>query len=122
MPTQDKSVDANTKAVAYREYDYHMPDGTQAIVAVSLGSFEEAGVAAAFAHENGARAHGHIAVVGLHIALSRPIHWMQTSSGLKVGGGQGDPVLSEEQQGLLLRVLQVFFRDMRNVAPGLGES
>ena len=116
-----KMIDADASTVAYREYDYHMPDGTQAIVAVSLGNLGQSGAAATFAHENGALAHGYIAVVGRHIALSRPIHWMQTSSGLKVGGAQGDLEVSEEQRSLLLLVLRVFFREVRDVAPGLGE-
>ena len=93
-----KMIDADASTVAYREYDYHMPDGTQAIVAVSLGKLGESSAAATLAHENGARAHGYIAMVGLKIALSHPIRWMQTPSGLKVGGGQGDPEVSEEQR------------------------
>jgi hypothetical protein len=105
--------------VAYREYDCHMPDGTQAIVAVSLGQPDPA---AAFAHQNGARAHGQITVRGLPIKLSHPLQWMHTPSGLKVVALEDDPPkVSDELESLLLRVLRVFFRDVRDVAPGIGE-
>ena len=40
---------------------------------------------------------------------------------LKVGAAEDDPPVSGEVQGLLLSVLRVFFREVRNVAPGLGE-
>ena len=43
-------------------------------------------------------------------------------TGLKVGVAQGDPEVSSELHSLMLRVLRVFFREVRDVAPGLGEA
>ena len=116
-----KMIDADADTVAYREYDYHMPDGTQSVVAVSLGNLGQSKAAAAFAHKNGALAHGYIAVVGLPIGLSRPILWIHTASGLKVGVAEDDPEVSGELQSLLLSVLQVFVREVRHLAPDLEE-
>ena len=121
MSAKDKMIDADASSVAYREYDYHMPDGTQGIVAVSLGKLgQQPSPAATFAYQNEARAYGHLMVLGVPMGLSRPILWMQTPSGLKVVA-TGDPEVSDELESLLLRVLGVFFRDVRDVAPGLGE-
>jgi hypothetical protein len=114
-------IDADTGTVAHREYDCHMPDGTVAIVAVSLGSMGQSSTAATFAHESGALARGHITVRGVGIGLSHPILWMHTPSGLKVVADEDGPKVSDELHSLLLRALRVFFRDVRHVAPGLGE-
>ena len=98
--------------------------GTQAIVAVSLGSLGQSKAAATFAHENGAREHGCIVVVGVpsgHRAIA-PNPLDADAQRLKVGAAEDDPPVSGEVQGLLLSVLRVFFREVRNVAPGLGES
>jgi hypothetical protein len=38
MSTRDKTNGLDPDTVVHREYDYHMPDGTEAIVAVSLAT------------------------------------------------------------------------------------
>ena len=46
---------------------------------------------------------------------------MHTPGDLKVVGAGDDPEVSAELRTVLLRVLQVFFREVRHVAPGLEE-
>ena len=114
MPTQDKMIDANTVTAAYREYDCHMPDGREIVVGVSLG---DPSSSAALSHENWVLVHGHITERN----GGRSRLWMHTPSDLKVVGAGDDPEVSAELQSVLLRVLQVFFREVRHVAPGLEE-
>ena len=121
MSVRDKTNGLDPDTVAYREYEYHMPDGTEASVSVSLGDPTQPSPAATFARESGARAHGHITVHGIRGLPSHPILWMHAPSGLKIVIAEDDPKLPDEAERLLVRVLRTFFRDVRHVAPGLAE-
>jgi hypothetical protein len=60
-------------------------------------------------------------VRGVRGLPSHPILWMHAQSGLKVVLAEDDPKMSDEVESLLVRVPRTFFRDVRDVAPGLAE-
>jgi len=116
MSIRDKLTGLDPDAIAYREYDCQMPDGTDATIAVSLGNLLQPGVAAAAARERGAVAVGQIAVQGARGVPSRPIPWI-----VAIAIARDDPAVDDELRALLVRVLQLFFRDIRDVAPDPAE-
>ena len=117
---QRKINAAKPGTIACREYEYRLPDGTEAGFAVTLRNFTENSAAANFARENGAIAHGLISILGVSDAPSHPIVWMHTRDELVIIVAENDSTVSEDLKRVLLRVLRAFFRDIRDIAPGLA--
>jgi hypothetical protein len=100
--------------MSYREYEYHLPDGTEAAIAVTLcGS---SGPGADLAHQLGAVSHGMIAVVGVPGIQPKPLVWIRTEDGLSVLMGRDDPPLGDDLGKTIARVLTIFFRDLGDVS------
>src|SRR5260370_36341510 len=106
--------------IACCEYDYHLPDGTHAAFVVTLRNLTGDSDAAKVARETGALAHGLISVVGVPRAPTHPIVWMLTKNELLTNVAQADPDIGDDLHGVLVRVLRPFFKDVRDVAPGLA--
>jgi hypothetical protein len=108
-------------AIIHHEYECHLPNGTDAVFAVSLHRLSDASTAAAFARENGAVAHGTVTVSGMPGAPSTPAAWMCTRAGLAIAVTERDPAMGDDVLSALVRVFRTFFRDIRELAPGLAD-
>jgi hypothetical protein len=84
------------------------------MVAVNIGNLMQA------SPESGAMAHGHIVVRGMRGAPSYPIQWMHVPGSVAVVLAKDDPEVDDELQGLLMRVVRAFFRDVSDLAPGVA--
>lgn len=119
------SAQANTPddsgSVASRKYEYQFPDGTNAAFSVTLclgDDSEEAKVAP----DKGALAHGLVSVVGVPRAPSHPIPWRLTKTELVTLVVESDPAVSDDLHRMLVQVMRTFFKDVRDVAPGLANA
>ena len=113
MPNHRAEISGAPGTVACREYEYLLPDGTEAAVAVTLRDLADHSDGAKTARQNGALAHGLISVVGVRDAPSRPLAWMQTKDELVVLVGRDDQPMSDDLHQTLVRVLRIFFKEMR---------
>ena len=105
--------------VAWREYEYHLPDGTEAAFAASLCELIGDNPGAELARQQGALAHGLIAVAGMHDAAPRPLVWFQTKDELVLLVSRDDQPISDDLCKTIVRVLTIFFRDVRLAVHGL---
>ena len=105
--------------VASREYEYHFPDGTNATFAVTLCLSDDSD-AAKVARDKGALAHGLVSVVGVPRAPLHPMLWLRTKDELVTLVAEDDPAVSDDLHRMLAQVMRAFFKDVRDVAPGLA--
>ena len=121
-PEQISIGDVFSCIMTYREYEYHLPDGTEAAIAVTLCELGAPG--AELARELGALAHGLIAVVGVPGIPAKPLVWIHTHDELSALLGKDDQSLSDELCKTIARVLATFFRDVQLVTDltGLQET
>ena len=82
--------------IACREYNYHLPDGTDAVFAVTLCKLASASERAQVARQTGALAHGLFSVVGVPRAPSRPVMWMHMKSELLTVVAEDDADASDD--------------------------
>ena len=82
----------------------------------------DASAAASLARENGAVAHGIVAVNGMPGAPRNPVVWMCTREGLAIAVAQRDPAIGDDVLSALVRVFRTYFRDIRELAPGRPTS
>jgi hypothetical protein len=106
--------------VASRKYEYHFPDGTNAAFSVTICLSDDSD-AAKVARDKGALAHGLVSVVGVPRAPSHPISWRLTKTEF-VTVVEADPAVSDDLHRMLIQVMRTFFKDVRDVAPGLADS
>jgi hypothetical protein len=105
--------------MTYREYEYHLPDGTEAAIAVTLCDLAAPG--AELARQLGALAHGLIAVVGVPGIPAKPLAWIKTNDELSVLIGRDDQPIGDDLCKTIGRVLMTFFRDV-HIDPDLAGS
>jgi hypothetical protein len=120
VPARENIPDASG-TVASREYEYHFPDGTNAAFAVTLCLSDDS-EAAKVARDKGALAHGLVEVVGVPRAPLRPMLWMLIKNAFVTLVAEDDPAVSEDLHRMLVQVMRTFFKDVRDVAPGLADA
>ena len=113
------SIPDASGSLACRKYEYCFPDGTSAAFAVTLCLSDDSD-RAKLARDKGALAHGLVSVVGMARAPSYPILWMQTKDTLVTLVAEDHSSVSDDLRRMLIQVMRTFFKDVRDVAPGLA--
>jgi hypothetical protein len=107
-------------AIAYREYEVPMPDGTTASLAFTLGDITIDSVPANFAREHGALAYGLVSVIDVPEAPQFPLVWTQNQTQLALAVADEDNDLSDSLKQVIARYIAIFFADIAPIAPQLA--
>jgi hypothetical protein len=107
-------------ALAYREYQIVMPDGTRATVAVTLGDRIVPSISREFARRSGATFYGLIAVLDLPGAPEIPMVWTQRKTQTAIAAAaEGYAEMGKDLKLVVVRVLGMFFADIASIEPTL---
>src|SRR4051794_6196013 len=96
--------------LAYREYPLPLPDGSRAVIALTLGDREVETLEAKFARENGAVAFGLVSMTDVPGAPQHPFIWMQDWKHLSLAV-EGDYEISGELETIIFLYIAVFFEE-----------
>ncbi|HEY6980599.1 hypothetical protein [Reyranella sp.] len=107
-------------AIAYREYEVPMPDGTTANLAFTLGDMTADSIPAEFARRQGALAYGLVSVIDVPGAPRHALIWLQGRTPLALTVADEDSDLGEPLQQAIARCMAVFFADIAPVAPQIA--
>src|SRR4051794_31948419 len=105
-----KNADITDGALAYREYELTLRDGSAGTIVFTLGSLARDSPPAAFAREHNALAYGLSAILNVPNAPLHPFLWMHDSFDLSVVALDQGPPLSLELQELVTVYIRHFFK------------
>jgi hypothetical protein len=115
MTGQDNELPDNALpdgAIAYREYEVPMPDGSTASFAFTLGDMTADSVPAEFARRHGVVAYGLVSVVDVPDAPQFPLVWTQDRSQVALAVAEEDEDISEDLKERIARCMALFFTDI----------
>src|SRR5437868_2736675 len=98
-------VDFSDGTLTYREYVVVLSGGSRVTLAITLGDPDADGIAAEFAREKGALAHGLVSFMGLRDGPEFPIVWMVNASELTLAKATDDREVSNSLVELIAHYL-----------------
>ncbi|SKA34911.1 hypothetical protein SAMN02745126_05575 [Enhydrobacter aerosaccus] len=107
-------------ALAWREYQVHLPSHVTATLSFTLGDPDHEAWPAVVARQRGALAFGMLAIDDVPDAPEKAVLWTVEQDRLSIICERDDPDHSEEVKRVLPRYFAMFFDDIKDLAPQLA--
>jgi hypothetical protein len=107
--------------LAYCEYGLFLPNTADATIAFTLGDMDHESAEARFARSLGATRYGLISIRNVSNGPRQPIVWSLHDTMLALTTTNGDIDAYPHLKRVIVRLLVVFFHEIREVAPELSE-
>jgi len=106
--------------LAWRQYEVSLDSGRQATVGFSLADPHDKTIAE-IKRKHDARNLGFLVILDDPDSLEEVVLWFQQAGALTLMSQNGAMLISDEVRSLLPRYFTVFFDEIRDIAPDLGE-
>jgi hypothetical protein len=116
----DMPEDLEAGTLAYRKYELLLPNASGATIAITLGDMAHESTVASFARNSGATRCGLILIRNVPHGPRYPVVWSLHETILTVTGTGDDSDVSQDLRQLIVRLLAVFFHEIREIAPDLS--
>lgn len=103
------------------EYGLFMPNATDATIAITLADMAHESAAGRFARSLGATRYGIISIRNVADGPRQPIVWSLHEGMVALTTMSGDVDASADLKQRIVRLLTVFFHEIRDIAPELSE-
>lgn len=103
------------------EYGLFLPNATDARIAFTLGDMAHESAEARFARSLGATRYGSISIRNVAGGPRQPIVWSLHEDMVALTTMRGDVDASADLRQRIVRLLVVFFHEIRDIAPELSE-
>ena len=111
-------LDAGT--LACRKYDLLLPSASEASIAITLGDMAQDSPSCRYACDSGATRYGLISILNVPGGPRLPILWSLHGTTIEVTTSHGDREVSDDLRRVIVRLLVIFFHEVREIAPELS--
>ncbi|WIM09106.1 hypothetical protein [Enhydrobacter sp.] len=99
-------------ALAYRQYEVPMPDGSTASLAFTLGDMTADSVPANYARQHGVVAYGLVSVTDVPDPPRFPLVWTQDRTQIALAVAEEDKDIGDDLKETIGRCMALFFNDI----------